>query len=298
MSRWLNEPVTIGIATDHVAVGPSVWPRDGLQQRIERHLYGARVEDALVSFDIAPQQWATEAGVIDALGTALVHAATISGPQARLPLKRRVFVVLDDFWGYHTILHGDFRSLRTHEIEEIVLAHFADVNDIDAASVLVRFDVQRGGRAVFASALARSLYDAIHDAVIAADMSIASLTLWLPVQLQALRAQVASSEAMLLFVGSTLLQAVLVDGNGWSGYDAQRRFQGDPVNSAWIAGFAEQVFERAAPHAGVAREDYDVYLFGDAVDAAAFEGRFRSVIHPVQSSADWLSSRQPAEAVQ
>ncbi|WP_233867575.1 hypothetical protein [Paraburkholderia adhaesiva] len=298
MSPWLNEPVTIGIATDHVAIGPSVWPRDGLLQRFERHLYGARVEDALVSFDIAPQQSATEAGVIDALGTALIHAATNSGPQARLPSKRRVFIVLDDFWGYHTILHGDFRSLRTHEIEEIVLAHFADVNDLDAASVLVRFDVQRGGRAVFASALARSLYDAIHDAVNAAEMKIASVTLWLPVQLQTLRGQVASREAMLLFVGSTLLQAVLVDGNGWSGYDAQRRFPGDTVNSAWIAGFAEQVFERAALHAGAVREDYDVYLFGEAVDTAAFEGRFRSVIGPAQSTVDWLSTRQPVEAVQ
>lgn len=296
MSRWLNEPMTIGIATDRVAIGKGVWPRDSLRHRLELRLHRAPAEEAPVSFDIPSEQSCTETGLIDTLAAALAQTVTPTDAATRPQATRRARVVLDDFWGYHTIVHGDFRALRAPEVEEIVLAHFADLHGIDAASVLVRFAVQRGGRAVFASALARSLYDAVHETARAADVTIRSLTLWLPVRLHALRSQVARRLAMLLFVDSALLQAVLVDGNGWVGYDAQRRFRGDLATAARITGLAEQAFERAAPRVGAVREACDVYLFGEPVDSAAFEGRFRSAIRPAWPGADWPLIRQNAEA--
>ncbi|WP_429534946.1 hypothetical protein [Paraburkholderia sp. WC7.3d] len=130
------------------------------------------------SVAIPDEQCFTENGVLDALKMAL---AADHGQTVRTLLgKRQVRIMLDDFWASHAILRGDFRTVRASEIDQILLAHFFDRYGIEAESVQVRFSVQRGGRAVFASAIARTLHDGIREAGMAAGVDVRSLRLCLP----------------------------------------------------------------------------------------------------------------------
>ncbi|MEZ0601142.1 hypothetical protein ACAX43_03125 [Paraburkholderia sp. IW21] len=268
MSPWLNSPLAIGAGTRELVVGATTprWMR-------LRGKPPAPVEPASIA--IPDEQCFTERGVLDALNIALAVDPERIGQ--KLGVKRSARIVLDDFWASHAVLRGDFRTLRAREIDDVVLAHFADLHGIEAASVLVRFSVQCHGRAVFASAMSRTLHDGIHDAGTAAGVDIRSLKLCLPEMLNRVQDTVAGPGAvMLLFVVDTLMQAVLLEENRWVAYDSQRLFPGDANDAERIAARAEQAFERLAGRTTGTREDCRIYLYGVDFDLAPFEGRFSS----------------------
>lgn len=197
--------------------------------------------------------------------------AALPGEQGNAGRQRRASLVLDDFWANHAILRGDFRSLRARELEQLALACFSDRFGLDASALLLRWRVLPGGRVLFASALARSLFDGVHAAATAAQLDIEKLCLALPALLDRVRRLVDRQSAMLLFAGEAQLQAVLAEQGCWSAYDSQRLFPGDDGDPAWLAELAVQMFERTAT---VRRAACMVYLCGNALDPAPFEGLF------------------------
>ena len=296
MSRWLNSPVAIGIGTREIVVGvraPGLW-------RPRKHLPPAEP----ASITIPDDQYGTESGLLDALRASLVATpgadaadAVESAPREAKSPARDAHVVLDDFWGNHAILRGDFRTLRARELEEIALAHFTDTYGIDGESLLVRFCVQQGGRALFASAMSRALHDGIHEVGVAGNVRISRLKLGLPEMLNCVDV-VAGGDALLIFVAEELMQAVMIERRGWAAYDAQRLFPGDADNASRLAELAEQLFERSATRAGFKREDCTIYLFGNDTDPAPFEARFAAAIRPAQPPSDSSPARRLMEHAQ
>ncbi|MCP3723206.1 hypothetical protein M3I53_08680 [Paraburkholderia sp. CNPSo 3272] len=296
MSRWSNSPVSIGVGTREIVVGvraPGLWrPRKQVPPP----------EPA--SFTIPDDEYGTEAGLLDALRTALVTTpgadaddADEQAPREAKPSTRNAHVVLDDFWGIHAILRGDFRTLRARELEEVALAHFTDTYGIDGATLLVRFCVQQGGRALFASAMSRALHDGIHEVGAAGQVRIGRLKLCLPEMLNSID-MAAGGDALLMFVAEELMQAVMIEQRGWAAYDAQRLFPGDAGNAPRLAELAEQLFERSATRAGLKREDCTIYLFGNDTDPAPFEARFAAAIRPAQPTTENSPARRLMEYAQ
>ncbi|MEX3953723.1 hypothetical protein AB4Y40_39270 [Paraburkholderia sp. EG287B] len=296
MSRWSNSPVAIGVGTREIVVGvraPGLW-------RPRKHLPPAEP----ASFTIPDDQYGTETGLLDALRAALVatpgaDAGDADEPARReaKPATRNAHVVLDDFWGIHAILRGDFRTLRARELEEVALAHFTDTYGVDGATLLVRFCVQQGGRALFASAMSRALHDGIHEVGASGHVRIARLKLGLPEMLNCIDVA-AGGDALLMFVAEELMQAVMIERRGWAAYDAQRLFPGDAANASRLAELAEQLFERSATRAGLKREDCTIYLFGNDTDLAPFEARFAAAIRPAQPATDNSPARRLMEYAQ
>jgi hypothetical protein len=285
VSRWLNSPVAIGVGTREIVVGARA-PR---LLRLRKPAVAA--EPASVA--IPEAQCCTESGALDALRAALADTliATSGADAAPVPQevvqKRSAYMVLDDFWGNHAILRGDFRTLRARELEEIVLAHFTDTYGIDGASLVVRFSVQRGGRALFASAMSRALHDGIHDVSASEHVEISRLRLCLPEMLNRIGDAAEGGEALLVFVADELMQAVMTEQNRWVAYDAQRLFPGDAGDASRLADLAEQLFERSATRMNLRQGDCKIYLFGVETELAPFEARFATVIRqalPVDSS--------------
>ncbi|MGF6998035.1 hypothetical protein [Paraburkholderia sp. GAS32] len=272
MSRWLNSPLAIGVGTREIVVGARM-PR---LSRLRKPASAA--EPASVA--IPEAQCCTEPGALDALRTALADtliatpAADAAPVQQEVVQKRSATIVLDDFWGNHAILRGDFRALRARELEEIALAYFTDTYGIDGASLVVRFSVQRGGRALFASAMSRELLDGIHDVSAAEHVGIGRLTLCLPEMLNRVGDAAEGGEALLLFVADEQMQAVMIEQNRWVAYDAQRLFPGDAGDASRLAELAEQLFERSATRASLKHEDCKIHLFGVETELAPFEARF------------------------
>src|SRR5260370_38636298 len=92
----------------------------------------------------------TEPGAGEVLGGGLDAGA---GTPVKSPTpKRHAFIVLDDFWANHAMLRGDFRGMRAREVDENVLAYFADTFGVERAAILTRWQLQRCGRALFSSA--------------------------------------------------------------------------------------------------------------------------------------------------
>jgi hypothetical protein len=288
VSRWLNSPVAIGVGTRELVVGATtpLWMR--LRKR--------STDVVPASVAITETQCFTEAGVLDALKRAF-DSDVAQAPKEGEP-KRSARVVLDDFWASHAILRGDFRTLRAREIEEVVLAHFNDIYGIEAGSVVVRFSVQRGGRAVFASAMSRTLHDGMHDVSADAHVDIRCVKLCLPEMLNRAEGSTGAGAAMLLFVADTLMQAVLTEQNRWVAYDAQRLFPGDAGDASRIAARAEQAFERLATHTSGKREDCGLYLYGIEIDPAPLEGRFPSTVRPMQPATDMPVAHRLMEIAQ
>ncbi|MBC8748709.1 hypothetical protein F6X42_19555 [Paraburkholderia sp. WC7.3b] len=278
MSPWLNSPLVIGVGTRELVVAATA-PR----WKVVRGHAAALAEPTSVA--IPDEQCFTENGVLDALKMAL---AADHGQTVRTLLgKRQVRIMLDDFWASHAILRGDFRTVRASEIDQILLAHFFDRYGIEAESVQVRFSVQRGGRAVFASAIARTLHDGIREAGMAAGVDVRSLRLCLPDLLNRVQdAAAGASTALLLFVADTLMQAVLFEENRWVAYDSQRLFPGDASDAERIAAQAEQSFECLAGRTSGKCEDCRIYLCGAELDPAPFEGRFCSTQSLAQPAMD------------
>ncbi|MEX3929729.1 hypothetical protein AB4Y36_37960 [Paraburkholderia sp. BR10936] len=296
MSRWSNSPVAIGVGTREIVVGVRA---PGLL-RPRKHLPPAEP----ASFTIPDDQYGTEAGLLDALRAALAatpgaDAADADGqaPRATKAPARNAHVVLDDFWGIHAILRGDFRTLRARELEEVALAHFTDTYGVDGATLLVRFCVQQGGRALFASAMSRALHDGIHEVGASGHLRIARLKLCLPEMLNCIDVA-AGGDALLMFVADELMQAVMIERRGWAAYDAQRLFPGDADNASRLAELAEQLFERSATRAGLKREDCTIYLFGNDTDPAPFEARFAAAVRPAQPATDNSPARRLMEYAQ
>lgn len=226
----------------------------------------------VVQLAIPAEQQLTEQGALAVLCAALQGEQERNAGAVR---KQRASLVLDDFWANHAILRGDFRALRAHELEELTLAYFADRFGLDPAALLLRWRVLHGGRVLFASALARSLFDGIQAAATAAQVAIDSLRLGLPTVLDRVRRMVAMQPAMFLFVGEVQLQAVLAEQGCWNAYDSQRLFAGDGADPARIAELAVQMFERTG---SMRRTECTVYLCGSALDPAPFEQRFAATV--------------------
>lgn len=276
MSPWLNSPVAIGVGTREIVVGARVpWP-------LRLRKSASATEPASVA--IPEEQCCTEPGALDTLRRALADTLITTPAADAVPVpqelvqRRSAHVVLDDFWGNHAILRGDFRALRARDLEEIALAHFTDTYGIDGASLVVRFSVQRGGRALFASAMSRELLDGIHDVSTAEHVGINRLTLCLPEMLNRIGDTAEGGEALLLFVADEQMQAVMIEQNRWVAYDAQRLFPGDASDASRLAELAEQLFERSATRANLKHEDCKIFLFGIETELAPFEARFAAAI--------------------
>ncbi|AYZ65765.1 hypothetical protein EGY31_21095 [Burkholderia multivorans] len=288
MSRWLNSPVAIGVGAREVVVGARTRGRWYLRKR-------APVAEP-VSVAIPDAQFGTEPGVLDALRAALGAAQQGAEPSAA-PMIRSAYVVLDDFWCNHAILRGDFRTLRARELEAVALAHFSDTCGIDGDALVVRWCVQHGGRALFASALPRALHDGMHEACAASAMRIRSVRACLPQMLNRIAAG-CDGDALLLFVAGELMQAVMIERVGWAAYDAQRLFAGDAGDASRLAELAGQLFERSATRAGLKREECRIYLCGIDMDPAPFAERFAAAIRPPQPALDGSLARRLMEAAQ
>jgi hypothetical protein len=290
----LNNPVAIGLGTREIVVGARTRAQvrlpglERLPALARLHKSAPAPEPEPASIAIPDEQCCTEAGALDALGAALAVMFTDdAAPASQETLhKRNAHMVLDDFWGNHAILRGDFRTLRARELEEIVLAHFSDTYGIDGESLLARFSVQRGGRALFASAMSRALHDGIHEVSASAQVGISRLTLCLPETLNRIGGAADDGEALLLFVANELLQAVMIDQSHWVAYDSQRLFPGDASDGSRLAMLAEQLFERSAASANLQREDCKVYLCGTGTELAPFEARFAAAIRLPQPALD------------
>lgn len=268
MSPWSNERLAVAVGTREIVVG--VRPR--ARWRPGRHgfvaePFGVAIPDA---------QFGSETGMLDALQAALAAARGAEVGAKRAP-ARGAQIVLDDFWCCHAILRGDFRALHARELEEIALAHFSDTYGVAAESLVARFDVQHGGRALFASALPRTLYDGIVGAGASGDVRIRGLRAALPETLNRFAAQ-PDGDAMLLVVGEALLQAVMIERGEWAAYDTQRLFPGEADDASRLAELAEQLFERSAMRTGLKRDACHVHLFGVDVDTGPFDARFATAV--------------------
>ncbi|GAB3626142.1 hypothetical protein [Pandoraea terrae] len=224
----------------------------------------------------------TEPGALEVLGRGL--ASVTGAPDKQRGSPRRAFIVLDDAWAHHAILRGDFRSVRTRELGDITLAYFADTFGLDAGAILTRWQLQRGGRALFASAMSRSLHDGILEVSAAAHVDVKHLTVGLPECLDQVRRGVDDHKALLLVVTETLLQVVAADHGRWAAYDAQRLFADDAADAARLVGIVDHVLERSSMRQ---QEDGKVYLCGLAVDPAPFQERFSGALQlPAFATAD------------
>lgn len=290
MSRWSNDSMAIGVGTREIVVGarPPRLPR----------LRKPAPSTEPVRVGMAEAQCFTEQGALDALRAALgAHAA--HKEQASVP-KRDACMVLDDFWANHAILHGDFRTLRASELEEIALAHFTDICGIDGESLVARFCVQRGGRALFASAISRTLHDGIHEVCASERVGVSRLKLCLPERLNRFGAASASASgtALLIFISDELMQVVMSEPDSWVAYDAQRLFPGDAHDAPRLAVLAENAFERSATKASLRREDCGVQMFGNEIDLAPFEARFAAAIRPAQTAMEGSPAHRLMEYAQ
>jgi hypothetical protein len=295
VSRSSNDSLAVGFGTCEVAVGTRrtvgpEWGAWGRAARVIRRGMRGRGASIAIAHDAPLQQDTattpataasphrmveidagrryTVEGALDALHRAIADAA------ADAPTKRCASVVLDDFWSHHAILQGDFRVLRTKDIDEVACAYFADTFGVDAQTLAVRWQLQPGGRALFASALPRSLIEGIRAQGAAARVDVTSITLALPQMLNRVRSAIAGGNGWLLVVTDTLLHAVTVGKGGWSACDSERLFRGAAADAAPVADAARQMFERSvAPH----HSEGDVYLCGLALDPVPFERSFTRV---------------------
>jgi hypothetical protein len=268
---WLGEGIGIGVGTREIAVGPraSRWVR----LRKAAPLMDTR------TVAMPPEQCYTESGVFDALRAAFEREPDEDpAPRKNASSRNRsAHIVLDDFWANHAILRGDFRTLRAREIDELARAHFVDTYDAEAEAIVVRICVQRGGLAAFACALPRTLVEGVRDAGASAGVTVRALKLCLPEMVNRALGVRPRSTTMLAFVTDALLQAVLVEANGWVGYDAQRLFADDATDPTRIAALVEQAFERCAERTDATRQECALILQGFDIDPEAFEARFASV---------------------
>ena len=215
---WLGEGIGIGVGTREIAVGP----------RASRWMRWRDTASAMAmatrTVAMPQEQYYTESGVFDALRAAFAaEPGEEPTPATNAPSRnRRAHIVLDDFWANHAILRGDFRTLRTREIDGFARAHFVDTYDLDPEAIVVRVCVQRGGRAAFACALPRTLIEGIFDVGAAVGVSVRALKLCLPEMVNRALGAHPRPTTMLIFAADALLQAVLIDAGGWAGYDAQR----------------------------------------------------------------------------
>ncbi|WP_431226175.1 hypothetical protein [Burkholderia contaminans] len=285
MSPWSNDRLAVGVGTREIAVGirtRALW-------RPDRRGF---VADPL-SVAIPDAQFGSEAGLLDALRAALA-ATHDADAGAKRALVRGAHVVLDDFWCCHAILRGDFRALHARELEEIALAHFSDTYGVAAESLVARFDVRRGGRVLFASALPRTLYDGILGAGASGDVSIRGLRAALPETLDRFAVK-PDGDAMLLVVDEALLQAVMIEHGEWAAYDTQRLFPGESGDASRLAELAEQLFERSALRTGLKLDACKVYLFGTDLDVTAFGARCAAVALPRRAGHDGSPARRLLE---
>ncbi|AIO32797.1 putative signal peptide protein [Burkholderia cenocepacia] len=285
MSPWSNERLAVGVGTREIVVGiraRALWRRGRRGFVAEPH--GVVIPD---------EQFGSETGLLDALHAALA-AARGADVDATRASARGAHVVLDDFWCCHAILRGDFRALHARELEEIALAHFSDTYGVAAESLVARFDVLHGGRALFASALPRTLYDGILGTGASGDVRIRGLRAALPETLNRFAAK-PDGDAMLLVVGEALLQAVMVERGEWAAYDAQRLFPGESGDASRLAELAEQLFERSAMRTGLKRDTCKVYLSGADVDAGPFDARFAAAVVPGRAALDGSAARRLLE---
>ena len=296
MSRSSTSVLAIGIGSRDLALGMRRSALQRLRERIRsgRAGTGAQASPPLAQPGVAhatiamdEAQCFTEQGALEVLRQALAADAGAPGPSPGS--KRRAFIVLDDFWANHAILRGDFRGMRAREIDETALAYFADTFGLAGGSLLIRWQLQGGGRALFASAMSRSLHDGIHEVSSSARVEVKSLTLGLPQTLNRVRRAVDGREALLLVVTETLLHAVTMEDNRWAAYDTQRLFDDDAGDALRLAGIAEHMFERSST---TRREDCMVYLCGLPVDPAPFEERFAAALQlPGRAGADAAALR-------
>jgi hypothetical protein len=210
----------------------------------------------------------TERGALEALGLALADAKSPS------PVKRRASVALDDFWGRHAILQGDFRDMRAKDIDEVAAAYFADTFGVDGDTLSIRWQVQPAGRALFASALPRTLIDGIRAAGEAARLEIASVTLGLPQMLNRVRLAIPGRSGLLFVATDTLLHAVTIGNRGWAAYDTERLFHCGADDAVTVADVARQIFERSA---ACRQSGSDIFLCGLSLDPAPFERSFARI---------------------
>jgi hypothetical protein len=283
VSRSSNNCVAIGLGARAVAVGVRASRYERLRALNLPRRIGMRVPDAAqpaeqllprANIAMADDQCFSEEGAFNVLRQALESEASSSN--RRLNSTRRAFIVLDDFWANHAILCGDFRRVRAREVDEIARAHFSDNFGLDGDSLSVRSMVQRGGKALFSSAISRALQDGIHAVAASERVEVKSLTLGLPRTLNRLRVAVGGGAAMLLVMTQTHLHAVLIDRNCWVAYDTHRVFPADADDASRLAAIAERIFERAS---NSRREDCMVYLCGLDVDPTVFERRFAGAQH-------------------
>lgn len=281
MSRSSNDVLAIGLATCAVAVGLRPTRLQLLRRLAQRARPGVRAAGALpplapailhASIAMAEEQCFSEQGALEVLRQAFTEEPGV--PERATRAKRRAFIVLDDFWANHAILRGDFRTMRTREVEDIARSYFAETFGLDGDAIVIRAVMQRGGRALFASALSRSLHDGIRDVSAAAGVEVQSLMLGLPQMMNRVRHAVNGSTSMLVVVAETILHAVLMDRNRWVAYGAHRLFAEDVGDALRLATITEQVFERLST---TRREDYTIYLGGLEVDPSAFEQRYAAV---------------------
>lgn len=281
MSRSSNDVLAIGLGTCAAAVGVRPTRLQYLLRLAQRARRGAKAVTAPpslppviehASIAMAETQHFSEQGALDVLRQALAQAPGVPGRPTKS--KRRAFIVLDDFWANHGILRGDFRTMRAREIEDIARSYFAETFGLDGDAIMIRAVVQRGGRAVFASALSRSLHDGIRDVSTAASVEVQSLMLGLPQAMNRARHCVDGSASMLVVVAETVLHAVLMNHSRWVAYGAHRLFADDVADTLRLAAITEQVFERFS---NTRREDCKIYLGGIELDPSAFEQRFATV---------------------
>lgn len=281
MSRSSNDVLAIGLGTCAAAVGVRPTRLQYLLRLAQRARRGAKAVAAPpslppviehASIAMAETLHFSEQGALDVLRQALAQAPGVPGRATRS--KRRAFIVLDDFWANHGILRGDFRTMRAREVDDIARSYFAETFGLDGDAIMIRTVVQRGGRAVFASALSRSLHDGIRDVSTAASVEVQSLMLGLPQAMNRARHCVDGSASMLVVVAETVLHAVLMNHSRWVAYGAHRLFADDVADTLRLAAIAEQVFERFS---NTRREDCKIYLGGIDLDPSAFEQRFATV---------------------
>ncbi len=318
MSRSSTDGLAIGLGASALALGR----RRSAQARFAERLQAAlgawatpRLQPAAAPADVAPGDVAleeaamadtpeapdliieidaaqryTEVGAIDALRRALASGAPESadrGAGRAVRARRRAAIVLDDFWGNHAIVRGDFRTLHAGDAGEIVRAYFADVFGADASAWSIQWQLREDGRALFASALSRTLHDGIHAACGAEGVEIASLTLGLQHMLNRMRRTVAGREGLLLVIGETMLHAVSIENGRWCAYDAQRVFADAGGAAVPLAEVARHVFERSP---ALRHDDCEVYLYGAGADPAQFD-RYFDHVHLLRDPA---SAQAPA----
>ena len=279
MSRSSNNCLAIGMGARAVAVGVRASRYERLSALNLPVRIGKRIPDSgqmlpRANIAMADDQCFSEEGALNVLREALESEASTANRRSNS--TRQAFIVLDDFWANHAILCGDFRRVRAREVDEIARAHFSDNFGLDGDSLSVRSMVQRGGKALFSSAISRALQDGINAIAASARVEVKSLTLGLPRTLNRLRVVVGGGAAMLLVMTQTHLHAVLIDRSRWVAYDTHRVFPADTGDAVRLAAIAERIFERAS---NSRREDCMVYLCGVDVDPAVFEQRFAGAQH-------------------